>query len=217
MNTPRLSIHDTSTRLYFDADWLVRLLQRGRPYICPMDPLVEETPPGARVLDLGCGSGLFALHLVNSGRAKSVLGIDMSQKAIAAARRAQGHLSLERQGDVLFEVTGDFRQWPDRQFDAVSMIDMMHHVPPAIRKALFLAALERVEAGGVLIYKDMRRRPRWRAAMNQLHDLVLARQWINHCPSEQILDWAAGAGLTTVRHSLYNKAWYAHELIVFKK
>lgn len=97
------------------------------------------------------------------------------------------------------------------------MIDMMHHIPPAVREALFLAAVDRVAPGGVLIYKDMRRRPHWRAAMNQLHDLLLARQWISHCPSEQVLGWASEAGLTIAQHSLYNKAWYAHELIVFKK
>ncbi len=75
------------------------------------------------------------------------------------------------------------------------MVDMMHHVPVGIRKALFEAAIDRVAPGGVLIYKDMRRRPRWRAAMDQLHDLVLARQWINHCPSEIIVEWAMQAGL----------------------
>lgn len=217
MNVTTLSIHDTSARLYFDADLLVRLLQRGRPYICPLDPLVEETPEGADVLDLGCGSGLFGLHLLHVGRARSVLGIDMSQKAIATARRAQAHLPAARREAAQFEVTGDFRQWPDREFGAVSMVDMMHHVPPAIRKDLFLAAARRVAPGGVLIYKDMRRRPRWRAAMNQLHDLVLARQWINHCPVEDILAWAEEGGLSVTRHSSYNKLWYAHELIVFQK
>jgi 2-polyprenyl-3-methyl-5-hydroxy-6-metoxy-1,4-benzoquinol methylase len=217
MSTTPVSINDTSKRLYFDAVWLVRLLQRGRPYICPFDPMVEETPTGASVLDIGCGSGLFALHLVNAGRARNVLGIDQSPKPVAAARRAQTHLPPERQSAARFEVMESFHQWPDEQFDAVSMIDMMHHVPPEMRKDLFLAAAERVAPGGVLIYKDMRRRPRWRAAMNQLHDLILARQWITHCPAELVLTWGAEGGLTVTRRSLFDKVWYAHELIVFRK
>lgn len=42
--------------------------------------------PGARVLDVFCHNGTFALHAVHYG-AKEVLGVDSSERAIEAARR----------------------------------------------------------------------------------------------------------------------------------
>lgn len=49
--------------------------------------LVDETP-GARVLDLGCGTGRLALGLAAAGH--SVTGIDPSRAALVAARTKAG-------------------------------------------------------------------------------------------------------------------------------
>ncbi len=80
--------------------------------------LIEELklPPGARVLDVGCGPGRHAIALAKTGYA--VTGVDVSPRflevAAAAARRDGVALSL-------FEV--DARQMPfDDEFDAVISI-----------------------------------------------------------------------------------------------
>lgn len=46
--------------LYGDASFIARTLAAWRPYICPFEVLVRAVPMGSRVLDVGCGSGLFA-------------------------------------------------------------------------------------------------------------------------------------------------------------
>jgi len=98
----------------------------------------------------------------------------------------------------------------------VSLIDVPHHVPPAGQRECFLTAAARLGPGGVLIYKDMARRPVWRALANRLHDLVLARQWIHYVPVERVEGWAAEAGLGLTRAARFNRLWYAHELRVFR-
>ena len=77
--------------------------------------------------------------------------------------------------------------------DVVMMIDVLHHVADPGQRAAILEALQRVADGGRFIYKDMCVRPRWRAAMNQLHDLLAARQWIHTVPVADVIGWAREA------------------------
>src|SRR5439155_9306909 len=55
--------------------------------------------PGQRVLDAGCGTG-YGSAILARAHAKKVIGVDLSESVIAAARRS-GHPSLEFDvGDV---------------------------------------------------------------------------------------------------------------------
>jgi SAM-dependent methyltransferase len=73
-NHPRLlEVYDAESPWGHDDDYFVAL--------------IDETP-GARVLDLGCGTGRLALGLAARGHA--VTGIDLSSAALAAARAKPG-------------------------------------------------------------------------------------------------------------------------------
>jgi 2-polyprenyl-3-methyl-5-hydroxy-6-metoxy-1,4-benzoquinol methylase len=72
--------------LYPEGPFLMRLMQRWRPYICPFGPLIDQVPADASVLDVGCGGGLF-LGLLRAGRRlREGLGFDASRPAIAIAQ-----------------------------------------------------------------------------------------------------------------------------------
>lgn len=49
------------------------------------DAFIKELPPGARVLDVGCGSGVKSEYLIAHGL--RVVGIDISDKLIEIAKR----------------------------------------------------------------------------------------------------------------------------------
>jgi arsenite methyltransferase len=65
-------------------------------------PCFAEIPPGARVLDLGCGAGLDSLLV--AARAGSVLAIDFSITMLAVARTSAETIGLAnvefREGDA---------------------------------------------------------------------------------------------------------------------
>ncbi|MCW5765213.1 MAG: class I SAM-dependent methyltransferase [Phycisphaeraceae bacterium] len=193
---------------------LFRRLQHLRPRICPFERLIPFVPMGADLLDVGCGGGLWPGLLCRLGRVRSVIGFDSSAGAIALARSM--HLP---EGSVRprFEHLPVQAPWPQGPFTCVSVIDVMHHVPPGAQASLIELAASRLAPGGVLIYKDMCLRPRWRAWANRLHDLLMARQWIRYAPIADVERWALAAGLTLEHASSHNRLWYGHELRVFRK
>ena len=197
---------------------LQRMLQHHRHRIAPIARCVELVPAGSDVLDIGCGGGLFLACLAASGRIRSGHGIDSSQPAIAVAQAAAARLRANGVATpVSFEHRAVEQGLPAASFGAVTMIDVMHHIPPAAQRTAFADALSRVSPGGVFLYKDMCDAPFWRRGMNRLHDLVLARQWIHELPVEQADAWAAEAGFA--RETAEERAilWYGHEIRVYRR
>ena len=175
-------------------------------------------PDGASVFDIGCGCGLFLLGLAFAGKRISGVGVDMAPDAIRAATLAARTAEIEATGSTLsFAAAGGSDAWPVGQFDAVSLIDVLHHVPASEQRAFVTAAASRVRPGGVLIYKDMCRRPIWRACANRLHDLLLARQWIEYREIAEVQEWAESLGLVPQSRRDFVRLWYGHELCVFRK
>ncbi len=87
---------------------------------------VSELPPGARVVDLGCGSGVFTNLLQRRGYRCS--GVDLSPKMIAIARA--------KFSDIEF-IEGDIECLPfaDASFDGVLLSGVLHHFPDRSRCA----------------------------------------------------------------------------------
>lgn len=221
-----MNIRETARDLYppdLPGPGLLRRLQRVRPLICPMELVLDRVPAGSRVLDVGCGGGLLLGLLARAGRlAPGSVGFDSAQPAIALAQAMAARLAASGGTAPEFCHLPVQAPWPTAGapaagFDVVAIVDVMHHVPPAAQRSVIESAAARLRPGGRLIYKDMVRRPRWRAAMNRLHDLVMARQWIHYAAIADVERWAADAGLAVVERAAASRWWYGHELRVFER
>ena len=62
--------------------------------ICPLLPIEPLLPPAGRVLDLGCGNGLFAAILKLGSPARTIIGFDLDEKKIESARAASERIRL---------------------------------------------------------------------------------------------------------------------------
>ena len=204
--------------LYASGAILGRKMQQLRPYACPVEALLSVAPEAGTVLDVGCGCGLYLGLLLASGRAIQAVGLDISKPALELARHmSQTGLSAEQRARLTLQHVRSTADWPKETFDMVSLIDVMHHVPPPQRPALFDALAAHVKPGGILLYKDMVQRPRWRAFLNWLHDFVISRDWIRNYPIAQVDAAAARAGFVEVTAETFNRLWYGHELRVYQK
>ena len=88
------------------------------------------------MLDVACGTGYGSAMLADAGAA-SVVGVDLSDEAVAQSRRdyVRPNLSFQ-QGDAQ-----KLSQFPDASFDAVISFETIEHVPD---DAAYLSAVHRV-------------------------------------------------------------------------
>jgi ubiquinone/menaquinone biosynthesis C-methylase UbiE len=87
-----------------------------------VDAFVEltELKPGARVIDLGCGSGTFTALLTRAGY--DCVGLDISAKLLEVGRRKHPRIAF---------VAGDIEHlpFPAESFDGALLSGVLHHFP----------------------------------------------------------------------------------------
>ncbi|MDX6719116.1 MAG: cyclopropane-fatty-acyl-phospholipid synthase [Solirubrobacteraceae bacterium] len=86
-----------------------------------------DLKPGARVLDVGCGWGSFAIHAATHHDA-SVVGITLSESQARLARRRVAEAGVEDRVEIRF---ADYRDVADGPYDAIASIGMVEHVGDA--------------------------------------------------------------------------------------
>lgn len=107
-----------------------------------LERLLASLPPGARILDLGCGSGEpIARFCADAGF--QVVGVDTSARLLDYARRAVPR------GTFLL---GDMRTIRlEGQFDGIVAWDSVFHLPRADHATLFLRVWHWLHPGGRLL------------------------------------------------------------------
>ena len=109
---------------------------------------------GSRVADIGCGGGLLAEGMARRGA--RVLGIDLAPEALAVARlhALQSGLAVEYR-----EVTVEaLAVSAPRQFDLVTCLEMLEHVPDPAAVVASIARL--VRPGGNAVFSTINRNAR---------------------------------------------------------
>jgi SAM-dependent methyltransferase len=103
-------------------------------------------PRGARVVDLGCGSGVFTALLRRNGF--DSVGVDISPKLVALGRRKYPGLEL---------MEGDAENLPfeSGSFDGVLLSGLVHHFPDPRRLAREVKRI--LKAGGRFVAFDPNR------------------------------------------------------------
>ena len=110
------------------ARWLARALER--------------IPPGADVLDLGCGAGVPMTRALAAGR--HVTGVDISARQLELARAAVPEATFVQADMTALDL-------PAASLDAVVAFYSLTHVPRADLPELLAAILGWLRPGGVLI------------------------------------------------------------------
>ena len=191
-------------------------ITRLRPYICPFEEVLRRMPAveegAGRVLDVGCGVGIMSALAAGPGKARSVVGFDVSQRAIDVARGIQVPGACSMTFHAL--PAGTF---PEGEFDMVLCIDVLHHVPPAVQNEFLRQTCQHVAAGGLLIFKDISPKPWWKAQANRLHDLIMARQWVHYRREAEIVGMLNELGGEVVESTRLDRLWYSHYLVCWRK
>jgi len=115
--------------------------------------LIQRHAPGARtLLELGCGTGAHAVHLVKEGY--KIHGVDLSAEMLARAGERLAQLPAELAAGLTFS-QGDLRTLRlGRTFDAVIALFHVLSYQTTNRdlQAAFPTAKEHLQPGGVFIF-----------------------------------------------------------------
>jgi SAM-dependent methyltransferase len=124
--------------------------------------LTAQVPPGARMLDLGCGPGADAETLGSAGY--RVTAIDSSPRMVAQARQRIAHARLEHAVDVHRLDIADLDRLPSMPYDAAySNFGPLNCVVDLERAAAAIAS--RLRPGGVLVASVLGRVCPWEIAL----------------------------------------------------
>lgn len=109
---------------------------------------------GARVLDVGCGGGIFAESLAKCG--SKVTGIDMAEGPLAVARLHQ--IESGTVVDYRRMTAEEIAASEPGQFDVVTCLEMLEHVPQPAGVIASVHALLR--PGGHAFFSTINRNPK---------------------------------------------------------
>ncbi|HWL05166.1 MAG TPA: class I SAM-dependent methyltransferase [Xanthobacteraceae bacterium] len=203
------------SHLYAEAPAKQRLMAAGRPWISPLERVIAALPHEACHLDMGCGVGFMLAACAQYRRPKRIVGVDVDTKALDLARDV-----MRKSFPSCSAVVRTLYEWehsPQETFDAISIVDVIHHVPVDQRKALLIRLARQVSPGGVLIYKDINQRPRWAAKANYLHDRILTGERVVLMPVSEVENLLEEQSLELVHSEDSMRLWYPHQLRVFRR
>lgn len=180
-----------------------------------LEEIGQYLPEAGRVLDIGCGFGLFALYFAEAHPDARVHGIDLSARRIEQARAAAARLGRD---NVSFAL-GDARSIGALEaYDAVYLLDVVHHVPVGVVPGLLRAIWAALPVGGTLIVKDLDTEPRWQRLFAHALDLVMSPSSPPHYwPQGRLAALLEEIGFDVKRHAMIDYLPYPHVLFVATK
>jgi SAM-dependent methyltransferase len=177
-----------------------------------LDEIGQYLPARGRVLDVGCGFGLFSLYYATTRPGLVLEGLDRNARRIEMARAAEGRVGL----DIgRFEVV-DARHFRGGViYDAAYMLDIIHHIPPDTVKPLLEQLAKALPAGGRLLVKDVDSRPAWKRWFTHALDLAMdPRTPVHYWPAEELSDLLEEVGFRVHRHLMVDFLPYPHILYI---
>jgi ubiquinone/menaquinone biosynthesis C-methylase UbiE len=150
--------------------------------------------PHHRVLDVGCGTGTFAVAIQGWLPSVQVVGLDPDPKALARSRRKAERAGVSIRFDQGFANT---LPYSDGSFDRVFSSLMFHHLPHDAKLATMREVRRVLKPSGSLHLLDFEQEgPR---SHNPLARWLHSGERMQGNTREQILGWMREAGLAEPR------------------
>ncbi|MEN8172388.1 MAG: class I SAM-dependent methyltransferase [Chloroflexota bacterium] len=165
--------------------------------------ILDQTPPDANILDLGCGNGELAQELLKGGYHGRYLGLDFSQALLDVAKSNTGkesNITFARAD--LADSTWD-NILPAAPFDLIFSFAVFHHLPgDRLRRNTVNKIGQRLAPNGKFIHSHWQflSSPKLRARVQPWDVIGLSRAEVDQ--GDHLLDWRRGGyGLRYVHHA----------------
>lgn len=129
----------------------------------------KDIPREGKILDVGCGSGMFTMKMARNFPEREVMGLDPSPGRIELARRRSGNLKN------LKYKTGYLAGIRDREFDCVVIIDVLYLLPETEKLKLVKQVRKLLKKGGKLIIKFNGKSPGWKYGLLLAEEALMVK------------------------------------------
>ena len=130
-------------------------------------------PDEGRILDVGCGFGLFASYFGQTQPGRRIVGVDPNARRVELARHVAKTVGVQGQSRHSFHV-GDVRDAAlSGPFDGIYVLDVMHHIPDLDQLPVLERLRDLLAPGGVLVIKDITTEPHYQLLFTKLLDRVM--------------------------------------------
>lgn len=208
--------------LYAGAPPAVQAHIRVRWLTCPFPAVAAHVPGEGRILEVGCGYGLFSLFLALEDPRRSVVGIDVDSHKVVHGQRA-AKLARARGATVEVQLSppGDLPAGP---WDAIVVVDVLYLLDADAQAGLLRSCATELAAGGVLVVKEMATEPAWKARWNRVQETAAVRvlritagDTLTFVPPATVAGWMDAEGLRVTQESLGRHYPHPHHLVVGRR
>jgi len=188
--------------------------------ICPLLAVEPHVPRRGRIVDLGCGNGLFAAILTVGSAERRVTGFDLDPKKI---RVAEGLKTANIWSNLDFRL-GNIAAMDFPRADVFTLVDVLYLIPFSDQNAILRRCARSLAPGGLLLIKEMDMRPRWKYACNWVQETLAvkvmgftlgSRFYFRSCLD--FLNILSSLGFETTVVALDRGYWYPHILYLCRK
>jgi 2-polyprenyl-3-methyl-5-hydroxy-6-metoxy-1,4-benzoquinol methylase len=205
--------------LYRDAPLTDRAHVAVRWATCPFAAVAAQLPAAGRILEVGCGHGLLSLYLAMTSPDRQVVGIDVDEDKLAAARAAAGAAGLGATFDVVAGAGLPAGSWA-----GIAIVDVLYLLSADDQRSLLRSCGQLLAPGGVLAVKEMALVPRWKATWNRVQETAAVKllgitegeELTFLAPAEMAAAMADG-GLTVRDRPIHRGYPHPHHLLVGTK
>lgn len=208
--------------LFAGAPAAVQAHVRVRWLTCPVRAVVAKVPTQGRILEVGCGYGLFSLEMAIGSPGRSVVGVDIDTHKVVHAQRA-GKIAVKRGAQVSFELSPP-GEVPEGLWDAVVVIDVLYLLDAEEQEGLLRTCAGALAPGGVLVVKEMAPEPRWKARWNRIQETasvkvlgITAGSDFAFLPPSTLGGWMEEEGLRVSHERLDRRYPHPHHLVVGRR
>ena len=123
-----------------------------------------------RILDVGCGFGLFAAYFGQTHPGRRIVGVDPDARRVGIAQSVAARLGLAQHEFIAGDVRTAAIHGP---FDAVYVLDVMHHLPAEDQRPVLERLYDLLVPGGMLLMKDITTEPAHQLLFTEVLDRAM--------------------------------------------
>ena len=200
------------------GSFIERLYCRGRFVILRKrftKELVQYIPDGGRVIEVGCGFGLFTLLFASLRRESTFFAFDHDARRIARAKAAASRINLS---NVKFYCEDAASLEIEQGYDCGYVMDLVHHVGKRNAKSLLSKIYSALSEESVFIIKEVDSRPAYKRLFTRILDFAMSpHDDVYYWPEEEMKSMLRGIGWDVVSHAMVDFLPYPHLIYICHK